>query len=218
MLDSRKILIKVTAKIAVLWAFIAIFTTTAHAQLGGSAPKITVQPVGTSVPEGGTATLSSTATSSTAATFTWYLNGQQLTNSKASVANVIVPLVGTVSTLTILSVDPSLSGTYSVAVKNSVGTTLSSNATLVVLSSVVSNTVSTVSNLVSFVSSTTCMTTSGFKLQLSVPVGSNVVIHASSDLLHWSPISTNSSSTGTLTFTDTNALHVTSRFYRAVIQ
>lgn len=218
MLGSRKQLIKVAAKVAIWLAFIGFFTTKTYAQLGGQAPKIAVQPLGISVLNGGTATLTSTIQSSTALTITWCLNGKELTNSKATVANVPVVLVGTVSTLTILSVDPTLAGTYSVVAKNSNGTVVSSNAELVVLSSVVSNAVSTVSNTVSFVSSATGMTASGFKLQLSVPVGSNVVIHASSDLTHWSPIATNSSSTGTVTFTDTNALHVTSRFYRAVIQ
>ena len=218
MLGSRKQLIKGAAKVAVLLAFIGFFTTNAYAQTGGLSPKFAVQPLGLSVQNGGTAVITTTATSITGMTITWYLDGKKLTNSKAGVVNVPVILVGTVSTLTIVGVDPSLAGTYSVVAQNSAGTTVSSNAALVVVSSVVSNVVSTVTNTVSFVSTETKLTASGFKLQLSVPVGSNVVIHASSDLTHWTPISTNSSSTGTLTFTDTNALNVTSRFYRAEIR
>jgi hypothetical protein len=217
MFGSRNQVVKVLVKAMVCLAFIGIFVTKSYAQLGGP-PNFAVQPLGLSVLNGGTAVITTTATSLTGMSLTWYLNGKKLNNNKVSVLNVVVPLVGTVSTLTILGIDTNLAGTYSVMAKNSAGTVMSSNATVIVVSSVVSNIVSTVTNTVNFVSSTLKMTTSGLQLQLSVPVGSNVVIHASSDLMHWTPISTNSSSTGTLTFTDTNALHVTSRFYRAVIQ
>ena len=217
MFGSRNQVVKVLVKAMVCLAFLGIFTTKSHAQLGGP-PNIAVQPLGLSVLNGGSAIITTTATSLTSMSVTWYFNGKKLTNSQASVLNVVVPLVGTVSTLTVNNINTSLAGTYSIMAKNSAGSVMSSNATVIVLSSVVSNVVSTVTNTVNFVSSAVKLTTSGFKLQLSVPVGSNVVIHASSDLSHWTPIYTNSSATGTLTFTDTNALHVTSRFYRAVIQ
>lgn len=58
----------------------------------------------------------------------------------------------------------------------------------------------------------------GFRLQYNAPVGSNVVIEATSDLSHWSPISTNVATTGSVTYTDTVAKVVSSRFYRAKLQ
>ena len=196
----------------VLLAFLSLFTTKSYAQLGGP-PAIVVQPLGLAVQNGGTAVITTTATSLTSMSFTWYYNGKKVngSNKNTTIANVVVPLVGTVSTVTLSSMSTNSSGTYYVAIKNSAGTVVSSNAAVLVVTSVVSN-------VVSFVSSATGMTKSGFKIQLSAPTGSNVVIHASSDLTHWTPISTNTATSGSVAFTDTNALNVTCRFYRAYIQ
>jgi Immunoglobulin domain len=62
------------------------------------------------------------------------------------------------------------------------------------------------------------LTSKGFNLQLSGPVGSTVVIEASSDMVHWVPISTNAAPTGSVSCTDTNAKNLPFRYYRAMIQ
>jgi VCBS repeat-containing protein len=60
------------------------------------------------------------------------------------------------------------------------------------------------------------MTAAGFELQLSGPTGSTYVILASTNMLDWTPIFTNSALTGSVVFTDTDAINNPVRFYRAV--
>jgi hypothetical protein len=201
---------KTLLKSLILLAFLSVFATDSYAQLGGP-PKIIVQPLGLSVLKGGTAVITTTATSLTSMNLTWYCNGKKLSGNGYNVLNVAVPLVGTVSTLTINNITPANEGYYSVQAQNGSGTVTSSNATLLVLSQITSN-------AVGFLASGLKKTERGLQLTLTAPTGSNVVIHASSDLMHWTPISTNTATSGTVTYTDTNALNVTVRFYRAVLQ
>ena len=105
----------------------------------------------------------------------------------------------------------SSSGTYSVKVMNGVGSVMSSNAPLVVLGN-------TVSNVLSIVSSGTGMITSGFKLNLSVPTGSNYVIQASTDMVNWTSIYTNVAASSSVSYTDAAALSLPNRYYRAKLQ
>jgi len=195
---------------AVFLGFSCLLTIKSSAQIG-TPPTIAVQPLGVAVQNGGTALITTTAVSLTSMRFYWMFNNQSVPTSNTTVVNVNVPLVGTVSTLTINNVSPASAGGYSVRIVNGVGSTTSSNATLVVLAS-------TVSNVVNFVSTGIGMTTGGFKLQLSGPAGSNYVIQASTDLKNWIPISTNAAPTGTVSFTDTAATNLAFRYYRAVIQ
>lgn len=109
------------------------------AQLG-TPPIIAVQPLNTSVPNGDKLVLATTASSLTTMTFNWRLNGQTLSN--ASVANVVIPTVGTVSTLTLSNITPVYAGQYSVQVVNAVGSATSRNATVSVLGGVVADQVS----------------------------------------------------------------------------
>jgi hypothetical protein len=119
------------------------------------------------------------------------------------VINVVVPLVGTVSTLTLKEVASEDAGNFSVQVVNAVGSVTSSNATMIVLASTIS----------SF-----GMVANGFKLQLSGPTGSNIVIQASTDLNNWTSISTNLASAGGISYTDTAAQFLPFRYYRAIIK
>ena len=109
--------------------------------------------------------------------------------------------------LTISNATAATAGSYTLCVTNGAGGIESSPATLIVLGSVVSN-------VVNIVSSGTGMALGGFKLQISAPTGSNVVIQASSDLNTWTSISTNTASSGTVTYTDTSAATRRCRFYR----
>jgi hypothetical protein len=193
-----------------------LFTANAKAQILFGPPTIVVQPVGISVQKGDIGVIATTATSVSSLTFQWYLNGKKINpnngnGSPISVVNVAVPLVGTVSTLTVKNISNDYAGTYNVVVQNSSGSVVSSNAAMIIVGNVVSN-------VVSAVTSATGMVAGGFKLQFSAPIGSNVVIQATSDMSNWSSISTNTCTTGAVTFTDTVAKVVSCRFYRAKIQ
>jgi hypothetical protein len=59
------------------------------------------------------------------------------------------------------------------------------------------------------------MTPSGFTLQLSGLTVSTCVIYASTNLVDWTPLATNSVSSGSVTYTDSSATNRSLRFYRA---
>lgn len=185
-------------------------TAKTQAQLGGP-PVIAVQPLGLAVQNGGTAVLTTTAVSISTMQFDWLFNGHPVPTTNAAVVNVAVPLVGTVSTLTIRNVSSISAGNYSVRIVNGVGSVTSSNAVLVVLAG-------TVSNVLNIVSTGTGMTANGFKLQLSGPSGSNYVIQASTDLKNWTSLSTNAAPTGSISYTDAAAASFPLRYYRAKLQ
>jgi hypothetical protein len=198
-------------EMAICLVFLGFFTAKSHAQLG-TPPIIAVQPLGLAVQNGGTAILTTTAVSISSMKFYWYFNGQPVSPTNTTVANVVVPLVGTVSTLTVKNVSsPTSAGSYSVRITNGVGSATSSNAVLIVLTS-------TVSNVVNIVSAGTRMVADGFQIQLSGPSGSNYIIQASSDLKNWIPISTNAAPTGSVSYTDVAAKNLSFRYYRAIIQ
>lgn len=186
-------------------------TASIQAQLLGTPPIIAVQPLGLGVQNGGTAILTTTAVSLTSMQFTWLLNGKPVPATNTTVLNVVVPLVGTVSTLTVNHISAATAGNYSVQIKNGVGSVSSSNAVVLVLTT-------TVSNVVNFVTAGTGLTSGGFKIQLSGPSGSNYVIQASSDLKTWVPIFTNTAPSGSLSYTDAVANSLSFRYYRAKIQ
>ena len=200
-------------KVPLYLVFIGLLVAQFDALGIGTPPIIAVQPLGLAVQNGGTALLTTTATSLTPMDFVWCFNGEKIANPQ--VANVVVPLVGTVSTLTLSNLGPASAGTYSVWITNGVGSVQSSSVTLIVLANTVSN---VVSNVVNILSAGTGMTTNGFNLNLSGPAGSNYVIEASADLKSWVPISTNAAPSGTVSYTDTAAKNIAFRYYRAKVQ
>jgi hypothetical protein len=153
---------------------------------------------------------------------TWYCGSQPVPASKSTTVNTpILNLlginIGTLSTLTVTGVASTNAGSYTLHAKNASGTTISAPA-IVVVANLVNVVVSNVVNTVDFVAGTAGMTTNGFRLQLSGPTGSNVVVQASSDLIHWTAISTNTVSGGNVSYTDTAAKSLPGRYYRAYIQ
>jgi hypothetical protein len=58
------------------------------------------------------------------------------------------------------------------------------------------------------------MTANGLELQISGPDSSTYIISASTDLSDWTPIFTNYTDLGNMTFTDTSATNNPVRFYR----
>jgi len=197
-------------KAAICFVFIG-FAEMGQAQILGGPPRIAVQPLGLAVQNGGTALITSTAISATPMKLYWYFNGQPVPTNNTTTLNVSIPLLGTVSTLTIKNLSPANEGAYSLRVTNTANlSAVSSNATLIVLANVL--------NVVNFIASETGMTTNGFKIKLSGPIGSNYVIQASSDLKSWVSLSTNAAPEGSVTYTDTTAVAISSRFYRAAIK
>ena len=194
-------------KTAVCAAFLAFWTVKCEAQLG-IPPIVAVQPVGISVLNGGTASLTATAVSLTPMEFHWFHNGKAVPNTQ--VANVVVPLVGTVTTLTMTNFTSPSAGSYYVKIENGVGEVTSSNANLVVVAAVVPEAVNLVTS--------TLQMTNGFNIQLSCPAGPNYVIEASTDLKNWTPIATNAAPSGTVSCLDTSATNYPNRFYRARTQ
>jgi hypothetical protein len=197
------------------------FITGAHAQGLGLPPIVTppivlpiVLSLDGSVTNGGIAIVNATVTSLTKLKgMGWYCGGQPVPAAKSTVSNVSVIGVGTISTLTITGVALTNAGAYSLHATNTVGTTISSSVNMLV-ENIINNTV----NVVDFVAGASSMTLDGFKIQLSGPTGSNVVVQASSDLKTWTSISTNLVSGGGASFTDTAAKTRSSRYYRAFIQ
>jgi Immunoglobulin domain len=210
--------IKYQLRILVLCLFFFVFLTNKSYALG-LPPLIVVQPLGLSVQNGGTAILTVAATSLSPMTFTWQFKGKPIsTNNNIIVTSgttnlLIGGILGLVplNILTIKNVTSTNGGNYSVVIKNGGGSVTSDDATLVVL-------LNTVSNVLNIVSAGTGMTANGFQIQLSGPAGSNYVIQASTDLQSWTPISTNSAPSGTVSYTDTSAKTNVFRFYRARVQ
>jgi hypothetical protein len=193
-------------KAAVCLAFFAFLTVKCEAQLG-TPPIIAVQPVGCTVPKGGTITLTATAVSLTPMNFSWNANGHHLSDSWVS--NTVVPLVGTVSTLTIKNSSMGNSGSYAMTVSNAVGAVTSDTVTVSVLGTLTPLSLTVVSNAPG----------KGFGFQVAGPAGSNFVVEASSDLNSWAPLFTNNfpgGGGGTVSYTDRTNLPC--RFYRARLQ
>ena len=208
---------KFRLKQIVIYLFFLGFLTTRSYGFG-IPPSILVQPLGISVQNGGTATFTVVTAISLSGTlsFNWQVltNGQFQsisTGPNVTIVNGQTNLLGIVgllplSALTVKNI--SSAGTYRVQISNNGGTATSSNATLVILPI-------TVSNVVNIVSTGLRMTTSGLNLQFSAPTGSNVVVEASTDLQHWTPVVTNLVTSGGISVTDTLAKNYLFRYYRA---
>ena len=119
-------------KTAICLVIIGFLTAKSHAQIGPP-PIITVQPLDVSVQNGGTAILTATGVSLTSMSFSWLFNGQPVSPANTAVINVVVPLVGTVSTLVVSNAIPANAGNYSVRIVNGAGSVTSSNAALSVI-------------------------------------------------------------------------------------
>lgn len=189
-----------------------LFTANAQAQIVFSAPSFVVQPVGISVQNGGIAVLTTSAASVPLpiTSVTWNLNGKAISSANVSILTVNAG-VSASSVLMLTNFSTANAGNYTVTFANRSGSVTSSNVAVVALGNVVPA-------VVNLVSSGTGMIKQGFKLQFSAPAGSNVVIEATSDLSNWSPITTNTTGNGSVTYTDAVAKVVSCRFYRAKLQ
>jgi hypothetical protein len=155
--------------------------------IGNATPVITTQPVSHTVSSNNAATLVIAATGSPFPQFEWYFNGTSIgeTNSVLSIPNFRC----------------ANEGTYTVVVSNTAGSVTSAPAVL---------SLDGPCHIKTF-----CLNNGAIQLQFVAPAGGNYIIQASTDLINWDPLVTNSAPNGFLNFSDTNT-SLTRRFYRAV--
>jgi hypothetical protein len=130
----------------------------------------------------------------TASTYQWNFNG--------------APLAGaTNSSLTLNSVQPGNAGNYSVVLTNIAGIVTSAVANLAVIPNFALSSVG---------GAGLGLNANGFTFQFSVPSGSSYVVLASTNFVNWTPIATNTTSSGNVNFTDPGALNTSGRYYRVM--
>lgn len=193
-------------KLAICSVF-AVFA--AKAEAGGLiVPTVTAQPSNTNVLNGDTATFTVSAQCllNAIGSVTWYYTSNNTTKVVAT-DSFLVTLFSVSSTLTVNNVSSNNVGSYYAVIQDLLGGTVkSSTAALGIIPPVTALTAGS------------GMMSKGFKLKFSGPTGSNLVVQASSDLVHWTPISTNVLTGGSVTYTDTVAQTQPRRFYRAMLK
>lgn len=164
-----------------------------YAQIGPP-PVIVLQPLDQTVLHGGTAIFSVVAVSGTKLRYQWRFNGEDIESPAAEE-----------STYTVANATFTDAGSYSVRVRNSAGSVKSANASLTVINSSLRFDAGQITN-------------DDIQFQLSGPIASDYVILASTDLVNWTPISTNAAPTGNFVFTEAAAANYSARFYRAMLR
>ncbi|HWD90754.1 MAG TPA: immunoglobulin domain-containing protein [Verrucomicrobiae bacterium] len=193
-------------KAAVLLAFFGFLTLKCEAQLG-IPPTITVQPSDQTVTNMGTVTfkVSVAANLSLTTHYQWMLNGVALKTSGSSGTKLLTLLDPTIS-YTQPNNTPKNAGAYSVKLTQTLGgTTVSSNANLNITTTPVAFSAAKPS-------------ADGFQLHLTGITGANFVVYASTNMVTWTPVYTNSDQTGSADYIDTAAAQFKSRFYKVVVQ
>jgi GH25 family lysozyme M1 (1,4-beta-N-acetylmuramidase) len=156
---------------------------------GNGSPSLTAQPASQTVTAGVTEVYAALAVGSQPLSYQWQFDGTNIAGA-------------TQSAYSLASAQPTDAGTYSVVVSNAYGVAVSSHALLTVLLP----TSSQILTAPAFVANGL------FQFNLAGAAGSNYVIEASTNLTDWTPLETNVSP---FTFTDTNAVNLPLRFYRA---
>jgi hypothetical protein len=190
-------------KIAIYVVF-GLFTAQAQAGLL-PVPVINAQPLSTNVLKGDTVTFSISASCSLSliSSVSWYYSNKlvQTTSSVLGLGSTIT------SSYTVSNASSANVGGYYAEIGNLLGGNVKSDtAQLVVTNPIIP---------LAGIPGASKMLSGGFMLQFSAPIGSNVVIEATSDMNSWSPICTNVSASGSVTYTDAVAKTVSCRFYRA---
>ena len=155
-------------------------------------PIFTAGPNGGTVSAGGTAMLSANVTGNPTAKYQWCRNQSPVSGQ-------------TNLTLAISNFQTANRGNYQLMASNSMGIVTSSLAQLLVNSPMRMGGYYFTSN-------------GQFQFQLVGSANSNYVLQASSDLIHWQSLATNSSPTGLWNFADPASGGATLRFYRAITQ
>ncbi|MGA3282934.1 MAG: immunoglobulin domain-containing protein [Verrucomicrobiota bacterium] len=160
----------------------------------GSLATIIAPPTSQTAPQGANVVFSVTADGTPPLNYRWRFNGTNIPGA-------------TNTSLTLLGVQLANSGNYGILVSN-VFNSINASATLTVQPfafNAISNNIR--------------MTSNGFNLELDGIYATNaVVIYASTNLMDWIPIFTNPPLSGSLQFSDSNALNLPIQFYRAAEQ
>jgi len=171
-------------------------------------PKINVQPLDQTVTNMGSVTFSVTLDASLSLTlhYQWQFNGVNLTTPGSSGTKLLTLTADTIS-YTQPANNPSMAGNYSVKLTSTLGAAeVSSNAVLKVITG----------PPVAITSAN--HSANGFKVHLSGITGVNYVLYASSNLVNWAPVYTNTSLLGTADYTDAAALNLPARYYKVLVQ
>lgn len=191
-MNNQRRLIRIVASGAVCLLLLVAFSPRIDGAFGPP-PVIAVQPLGISVLNGGDALFTVVPVSITPMTFKWMHDGKKVG--------------GNSSLLSVHSVKSKDAGDYWVEITNGGGTTVSEKVKLLILTEPVESVVNLLPG---------GMRTNGFRLELKGKVGGNYIIMASSNMVDWVAISTNAAPTGEVSFTDTNAVNLSFRYYKAV--
>ena len=173
----------------------------------GPPPSISVQPLDQTVTNLGSVTFSVTVDASLSLTtyYQWQCNGVDL-KTPGSSGTKLLTLLDPVITYTQPHNTPANAGVYTVKLTSTLGASrTSSNAVLKI-----------VNTPVAF--SSARPGTNGFQLHLTGITGVNYVVYASSNLVNWVPVYTNASLSGSADYTDTEAAHLSSRYYKVLTQ
>ncbi|HTV40409.1 MAG TPA: hypothetical protein VMF08_07535 [Candidatus Sulfotelmatobacter sp.] len=188
----------------------------ANAKAGLLAPSLTVSPATTNVSKGDTVTIcvQSSVTIGVLSSISCQFSGGSFPTNASFTAvggGALIDLGGSVdAVLTITNFSAATAGTYTF-----------SSSTVGLLGGLLTSTATTkmsVTPTVTGMTSGSTMTSKGFKIQFSGPTGSNLVIQASTDMKHWTPICTNVITGGTVTWTDAAAMTMPGRYYRAMLK
>jgi hypothetical protein len=165
------------------------FTVTVETKAAsGAKPMVLNKPADQIVLAGKTVSLKVSAGGKGPLKYQWQCNGTNVTGA-------------TKSTLTLKNISVKQSGLYSVAVYNSVGSAVSTPATLIVYSTPAAKLISSVTG------------DGHFAFNVAGVTGYKYAVQGSSDLVHWTSVQTN---TAPFTFEDANSSQFTQRFYRTV--
>ena len=189
---------------------------TAKADAGLLAPSLSVSPLSTNVSNGDTVTINiqSSVTVGVLSSISCQFSGGAFpTNASFTTTNggSLLDLGGSVeATLTITNMSAASAGTYtfSSSTVGLLGGILTTKAPCTL----------TITPTVTGVTSGSAMVEKGFKIQFSGPTGSNLVIQASTDMKHWTPVYTNVITGGSVNYTDAAAMTAPGRFYRAKLK
>lgn len=201
MKDSSNVGMRWVQKTAICLAFFWLFVASADAQF----LSIAVQPSDQTVIKGDTATFHVQVATLLAlsTTYQWQMNGKDIPGASGS---QLLTLLGGDFAYSVTHASPLNVGNYSLKLSSLLsGTVTSSSAALTVV-----NTPVTVTSVKAG--------TDGFHLHLTGITGVNFVVSASTNLVNWIPVYTNTSLTGSADYTDAAAANFPARYYKVSVQ
>jgi len=164
-----------------------------------SMPQITQQPTNVVALTNSSVSMSVVVSGKAPFKYQWKYNGVNITGA-------------TKATLTLNAVKTSQSGGYAVQISNAYGAVNSVTAQLLVTNRIVNTVLTVVIPPVAPIISTPVTTGNQFSFNITGTSGAKYVVQATSDLINWVPVYTN---TAPFTFIETNTTGVNKQFYRS---